>query len=148
MNDNNSKNNSDTSCLIDNQGHKQRKVNFKHFYFSFEGRVCRKDYWYYLFIPLIGLTFFTELLKYIFKFHWAVIDIPLLILVFCPSLAVSVKRWQDRNKSFVWIFINVIPYLGPTWAFIENGFLPGTNGPNDYGADPLAENDTNANEMA
>jgi len=52
--------------------------------------------------------------------------------------ALSVKRWQDRNKSGLWIFISFIPVIGPIWMLVENGFLRGTSGNNKYGPDPLA----------
>lgn len=77
------------------------------------------------------------------------------------GLAVGVKRLHDREKSGWWI---VLFWIGPgilsnggnmtagvislafslatiilsVWATVELGFLRGTNGPNDYGPDPLA----------
>ena len=50
----------------------------------------------------------------------------------------QVKRWHDRGKSGWWVLIALIPLVGPIWAIIETGFLPGTSGPNEYGPDPLA----------
>jgi uncharacterized membrane protein YhaH (DUF805 family) len=52
------------------------------------------------------------------------------------SLAVHVKRWHDRDKSGWWTLINLIPYIGPVWSFIELGCLRGTPGPNRFGDDP------------
>ena len=54
------------------------------------------------------------------------------------SLALTVKRWHDRDKSGLWILINAVPVIGGIWALTENGFLKGTDGPNNYGDDPLA----------
>ena len=34
--------------------------------------------------------------------------------------------------------IYFVPLIGAIWFLIEVGFLPGTRGPNQYGADPLA----------
>ena len=34
------------------------------------------------------------------------------------------------------IFINFVPIIGNLWAFVETGFLPGTEGDNRYGPDP------------
>jgi len=50
-------------------------------------------------------------------------------------LAVFVKRWHDRDKSGAWMFINLVPVIGWIWTLIECGLLPGTRGPNRYGAD-------------
>ena len=58
------------------------------------------------------------------------------IWIFWPSVAVQAKRWHDRNKSAWWIAIGLIPVVGPVWAFIENGFLPGDAGENRYGPAP------------
>src|SRR5260370_10106405 len=44
-----------------------------------------------------------------------VIFLPLLWLGF----VVSVKRWHDRNKSGLWIVINLAPVIGGRWSLIE-----------------------------
>ena len=46
------------------------------------------------------------------------------------NVAVTVKRFHDRNKSGVWFLVNFIPIIGPFWLLIECGFLPGTQGVN------------------
>lgn len=61
-----------------------------------------------------------------------VIMVPLIWI----GLALQVKRWHDRDKSGLWIFIAFIPLVGPIWAFIECGCLRGTVGHNNYGNDP------------
>jgi uncharacterized membrane protein YhaH (DUF805 family) len=53
-----------------------------------------------------------------------------------PSLAVQAKRWHDINKSAWFILFNLIP-LGAVVTFFVNALLPGTNGPNRFGDDPL-----------
>ena len=58
------------------------------------------------------------------------------VAYFWMGLAVSVKRWHDRGKPGVWVFIVFLPLIGPLWAFIELGFLRGDEGPNPYGAPP------------
>jgi uncharacterized membrane protein YhaH (DUF805 family) len=54
------------------------------------------------------------------------------------GICLSGKRWHDRGKSAWWILIALIPIIGGIWALVENGFLKGTDGPNQYGPDPLA----------
>ncbi len=58
------------------------------------------------------------------------------LLTLWPSYAVQVKRWHDRDKSAVWIAVNFIPWVGPIWATVELGFLPGTPGGNRFGPGP------------
>ena len=77
------------------------------------------------------------------------------------SLALSAKRLHDRNKSAWWLLLfwllpAVLMGVGAgigmwsmglplvlagaaivIWAFVEFGCLPGTEGQNAYGADPL-----------
>lgn len=60
------------------------------------------------------------------------------VLMVWTGLAVGVKRWHDRNKSGWWVLIALVPVIGGLWYLIECGFLPGTQGPNAYGSDPLA----------
>jgi uncharacterized membrane protein YhaH (DUF805 family) len=60
------------------------------------------------------------------------------VVAFWISIAVAVKRYQDRNKSGWWVLIVFVPVIGGLWYLIECGFLRGTVGPNDYGPDPLA----------
>jgi uncharacterized membrane protein YhaH (DUF805 family) len=60
------------------------------------------------------------------------------VVAFWISIAVAVKRYQDRNKSGWWVLIVFVPIIGGLWYLIECGFLRGTAGPNDYGPDPLA----------
>ena len=103
--------------------------------FSFKGRINRRPYWMFnLCIFVAGLMFglFIEPTKEINKYQ-----LLFMLWILWPSLAVQAKRWHDINKSALWLFINLIPVAGPLWALIENGFIPGTRGPNRYGADPL-----------
>jgi uncharacterized membrane protein YhaH (DUF805 family) len=64
------------------------------------------------------------------------VGIAALILLY-PSLALYAKRWHDRGKSGWWTLIGLIPVIGGIWILIELGILRGTNGPNQYGPDPL-----------
>ncbi|PIE01033.1 MAG: hypothetical protein CSA81_12935 [Acidobacteria bacterium] len=52
------------------------------------------------------------------------------------SLAISVKRWQDRNKSGLMVLIGFIPFVDLIRALVENGFLAGTDGPNRFDKKP------------
>ena len=60
-----------------------------------------------------------------------------IVIVVWSTICVNAKRWHDNNKSGWWMLIGAIPLIG-IWAFIENGFLRGTVGPNSFGGDPLA----------
>lgn len=64
-----------------------------------------------------------------------------LILFIVPlawmNLCLMVKRWHDRDRSGLWLLINLIPGIGQMWTAIELGFIAGTAGDNRYGTAPL-----------
>ncbi len=108
------------------------------FLFSMKGRINRKPFWVFnLFVFLGGLVLgiFTEVSADINNITKP--QLMFMVWIFWPSVAIQAKRWHDRDKSALWIFINFIPLVGPVWAIIENGFLPGTTGENSFGPDPL-----------
>ena len=51
------------------------------------------------------------------------------------ALALQIKRWHDRDKSWVLIFVGMIT-CGFFWVLIECGILDGTPGPNRFGPSP------------
>lgn len=132
--------------------------------FSFKGRVTRQTFWiwnlsYYLII-LLWIQLCNRLVP---ELSPLLIPLALLVLLI-PDLAVTAKRWHDRNKTSWWLLLNVpliagrmmVPATGeeltttPTlldtastllallcgsWILIECGLLPGTAGPNRFGAE-------------
>ena len=118
--------------------------------FSFEGRVNRAKFWLVniglLVVEVIvfgaagGSAMITDDPTTMTMPSFGILGIVgllVFIVLFWAGLAVAVKRWHDRNKSGWWILIAFVPVIGGLWYFIECGFLPGTTGPNTYGADPL-----------
>jgi uncharacterized membrane protein YhaH (DUF805 family) len=124
--------------------------------FSFEGRIARGRYWltqlcFLAVIMVLGIAISlmifgaskaTEGTTPEGGMSALVIGGTLLFgLLMLPflwaSLAVQSKRWHDRDKSGWWILINIIPYIGGIWTFVECGCLRGTIGVNRFGNDPL-----------
>jgi len=107
--------------------------------FSFEGRVPRRCFWAVslsMSAVFYGMAF---LLATMFGHESPIVSIGILVMyppIIWISLAVTIKRWHDRDKSGFWIFINLIPIIGPVWAFVETGCLRGTFGDNRFGPDP------------
>lgn len=64
------------------------------------------------------------------------------LVIIIPSIAVTVRRLHDRDMSGWWylgaVIGGMIPYLGflVSIAFLVLMALPGTPGPNRFGADP------------
>lgn len=105
--------------------------------FSFEGRINRAKFW-----AGVGVMWAVAVIIFAIAgavnsgFMWFIASLFSLLIIW-PSLAVSIKRWHDRNKSGWWVLIGLVPIIGGLWALIETGFLAGTIGPNQYGLDPL-----------
>lgn len=112
-------------------------------FFSTEGRIPRSTYWYYtLAIYLISITAF--ILDLIFGTFNEDVGIGLFTIIMSlifmlPSYAVSIKRLHDRDRSGWFLLVSIIPLVN-IWVWIEVGFLRGTYGENQYGADPLLHN--------
>ena len=111
--------------------------------FSFQGRITRATYWLKYFLPYIGIYVLTIILDVVLgsfdnKSGIGVMSGIFSLIALYPSLAVSVKRCHDRNRSGWFLLIGLIPIIGAIWLFIELGCLRGTEGINKYGRDPLA----------
>jgi uncharacterized membrane protein YhaH (DUF805 family) len=107
-------------------------------FFGFEGRVSRRQFWLYGVAALLGLAVLGHALLGIARVRAGTADLVVNLLLLWPALAVSVKRWHDRDKSGLWVLLNLLPVIGWLWALVDNGFLRGTAGPNRFGPDPLA----------
>ncbi len=116
---------------------KQGGVSAVWFLFSFKGRIGRKPYWVFNLVVFLGaviLGLFTEVSGDVYEITEP--QLMFMLWIVWPSLAVQAKRWHDQDKSALWLLINFIPIAGPIWTLIQNGFVPGTRGPNRFGPDP------------
>lgn len=96
--------------------------------FSFKGRIGRSVFWIY---NIIITAFIILPITLIFGDESGIGTLAAFILLW-PTMAVLAKRYHDRNKSAWWLLIIFVPLIGELWSLIELGFLPGTDGPNDY----------------
>jgi uncharacterized membrane protein YhaH (DUF805 family) len=105
--------------------------------FSLQGRIGRKTWWLWGVGAMLGLGLLLTALLGIAGVHekprTAIVNLALL----WPTLALSAKRWHDRDKSAWWLLIGLVPVLGQLWTFIENGLLAGTPGRNRFGEPPI-----------
>lgn len=131
-------------CLVYEGSASERSImDIKQLWFSFDGRASRSDYWLRTALPIFGVSVVLIILSgamsgsdepspLIFVyFLWSLFSI-------WPSLAVSIKRLHDRNQTGWWVLIGLIPFFGGLYLLVVVGFLKGTDGDNDFGADPLA----------
>jgi uncharacterized membrane protein YhaH (DUF805 family) len=100
-------------------------------YTSIEGRVGRKVWWLYYFLPVMAFFFVIEILSISQNLKM------LLQAAFVfPSVVIQIKRWHDLNKSGWWALIVFIPLIGVIYAIAMHGFVRGTDGSNQYGEKP------------
>ncbi|MDE1149135.1 MAG: DUF805 domain-containing protein [Azospirillaceae bacterium] len=106
-------------------------------WFTFHGRISRKEYWvkYGLCVPLFSLFFAgLDFIAYnqigIFSVFWA-------IIIQLALTTASVKRLHDRGRSGWWLLWGIVPIIGPIYLAVELGFLPGVAGDNKYGPNPV-----------
>ncbi len=104
-------------------------------YVNFSGRACRSEYWWWiLFIIIadivaaiidqaIGMQLVTGLFG---------------LVTIIPNIAIAIRRLHDLDRTGWWILLGFIPLIG--WLILFIWFcLKGTDGPNRFGPDPLAD---------
>jgi uncharacterized membrane protein YhaH (DUF805 family) len=108
-------------------------------YAVFSGRATRKEYWYFLLVNilvsialmvvdlLLG-TFDTTLSMGLFGGIYS-------LAVLIPSIAVSLRRLHDIDRSGWWLLIGLIPFIGTIvlLVFMAQDSRPSEN---RYGSNP------------
>ncbi|MBP3224007.1 MAG: DUF805 domain-containing protein [Campylobacter sp.] len=148
-------------------------VCLKQKYATFSGRASRSEYWwFYLFTVLVSIV--TSVIDNILGTNiligtypkgnpklLGIISAIVSLILFIPTLAATFRRLHDRNKTG-WFaggamialilgialksaLILLVGGLGLFVFVLVMLILPGDNGTNDYGADPLNPNSDNGN---
>lgn len=100
------------------------------------GRINRRGWWIWgLALPL-GVGLLLHALLGIARVSAQTTEHVVNLVLLWPTLAVSIKRWHDRDKSGWWVLIVLIPVVGWLVAIVANGCLPGTRGSNRFGPEP------------
>lgn len=106
-------------------------------YAEFTGRSTRREFWMFQ-IPYVGLL----LLSLISYGAFGMLALLLFAVValggIVPLIAVQVRRFHDQDRPGLLALANLIPYVGWIGVYIFM-LIPGTEGDNQYGPDPLAE---------
>ena len=107
-------------------------------FLAFDGRIGRKAYWFSIVITIAAELAASLVDRIVLGDPSSIVSLLVSLAAIYTGLAVSAKRWHDRDKSAWWILIILVPLVGPIWTIVENGFLRGTAGPNRFGPDPLS----------
>lgn len=134
-------------------------------FFGFRGRIGRAQWW----LGQVSVVAVALAVTWLRKgtllppdAGWSIADALVGVAILIPSLALTVKRLNDRDHAawigWAWCAGNLaatltaplwpaVEDLPPTvllafavpagWVLVDNGFLRGTQGPNRYGPDPL-----------
>jgi uncharacterized membrane protein YhaH (DUF805 family) len=104
--------------------------------FSLKGRISRRSWWLWGAAVMIGMAMYLTVVLRVAGVTKEHTDLLVNLLLLWPALAISVKRWHDRDKPGWWALIAFVPVIGWIWVLIENGLLRGTAGVNRFGDPP------------
>lgn len=117
---------------------------------DFAGRSRRKEYWCFALVNFLVLLscFFVGAFGTDDPTSFAAVAPRwiYLAIVFLPGLAVNVRRLHDIGRSGGWVFLQLVPYLGPLVLMIF-AMLPGDVGSNAYGPDPKEPAEVDLGEL-
>ena len=141
-------------------------MNWQHVLFGFSGRINRARFWIGSVPLVIAWIAAVSLFNWMFMRAGSLVPvygfgIAAGIMLLWGQLGICIKRLHDRGKSGWWLLIfwalpMAVSYVAGgfteyslriaaaaamgviwLWAVIELGCLRGTEGPNNYGPDPL-----------
>ena len=111
-------------------------------YAEFTGRSRRKGYWMWVLLAngmcivasiLDGIAGMNGMIAGVYGPITAVVAFGLLV----PSIAVSIRRLHDTDRSGWWLLLGLVPIVGAVIVLVFM-MLDGTRGANRFGADPKA----------
>lgn len=119
----------------------------KNNYANFSGRARRKEYWMFTLVNTIIITvlyaifissvdMYTGEVSSLGSIAGIIIGIYSLAII-VPSLAVTIRRFHDQDKSGWMFLLAFIPAVGGLIVFVFM-CLEGTKGDNRFGPDPKA----------
>ncbi|WIF70419.1 DUF805 domain-containing protein [Proteus vulgaris] len=119
----------------------------KNNYANFSGRAHRKEYWMFTLVNTIIITVLYAILMSSIDMNTGemsslgsivgiIIGIYSLAII-VPSLAVTIRRFHDQDKSGWMFLLAFIPAVGGLIVFVFM-CLEGTKGDNRFGPDPKA----------
>ena len=116
---------------------------------TWSGRATRAEYWWwFLFVWLVSLIPYVGIFASMdwtttgdgsfegtgggASVLWWILFVVVWLALLLPSIAVSVRRLHDTNRSGWWYWIVLVPCIGGIWYLILM-LLPSTPGQNQYG---------------
>jgi uncharacterized membrane protein YhaH (DUF805 family) len=104
-------------------------------YVTFDGRARRSEYWYW-FLAVILVEIVIGILYLLSSTLGLILYVVFGLAIILPSVAVSMRRLHDTNRTGWWILLGLIPFGGIVLLVFY--LLDGTSGENKYGPSPKA----------
>lgn len=108
-------------------------------YATFQGRAQRAEYWYFvLFYVIVYMVLgFLDgsLSRPANEPSWGLLSGVFALATLVPSIAVSVRRLHNTNRSGWWMLVMFVPLIGQLVMLIFM-VLDGTPGDNRFGSNP------------
>ena len=110
-------------------------------YAVFDGRSRRKEYWYFVLFSLI-VSLVLSAVDALLGTLSSSTNVGLLggiygLAIIIPSIAVSVRRLHDIDRTGWWVLISLVPVIG-TIVLLVFAASDGTPGENRFGPNPKA----------
>lgn len=106
-------------------------------YAVFSGRARRSEYWWFWLVIVIANVLTASLDAWIFDVPWGqyrLFSAVLVLALVLPSIAVSVRRLHDTNRSGWWYLIGFLPIIGGIVLLVF--YVQDSREPNRFGAPP------------
>lgn len=110
-------------------------------YSVFTGRAGRKEYWYF-FLANFVISFGLGIVSNVVGDDYGMLGMLFSFAVLVPSIAVSVRRMHDVNKSGWILLLGLIPFVGLYLLYLA--LKMGDKAENDYGPVPQRRKSTPA----
>ena len=112
-------------------------------YVTFSGRAPRSEFWWFILFVSLTNTILSVVDGMIFGTTPSgqsamVLGAIFSLAVLLPSIAVGVRRLHDLDRTGWWYLLILVPFLGGLILTFFFFIHKGTEGPNRFGADPLA----------
>lgn len=106
------------------------------FYFSPDGRVSRRQFWWRLVLPYVGCLMIATFAGPP-NVEWAWFALYAVTAVFIvPAAYVGLKRFHDMGLSAWCLLVGLVPYVGTYILLLWLGLAPDGVGDNMYGPSP------------
>ncbi len=108
-------------------------------YAGFSGRAGRKEFWMFYLVYIlifIAIGIVSAILPQSIGSMVSMLSVVFALALFIPTIAVSIRRLHDTDRSGWWMLLGMIPLVNFYVLYLL--IIEGTQGPNRFGDSPVA----------